>query len=586
MALTKYIYTDIQPEIAEIFPDLHIDNEKLISLFKKWGFNIIINDSISWKLILEQDNGYAISFNKPQAIKIKKPHKYVDQIIFKNIDKTNKQEQNTIEGDYILVTDEKIYLSEISYRMDATNAYLWSTYNNIGEKTHTEVNLLKNLRFNLDTEHKVNNDNRAETISTNPSVTQTFLYSRNSKYGFNGYLGNFINLKYNTITNPNTNVRGQHNYSQNKYHQIEKGQFWGTESNQTVYEVLWDQWKGASSISLSYDAENDVYTIDGKSFYLPGDVKLVLIKKDDIYQVISRTLMSYRDHGTLLGKIENLNYWNKTIYPSRIGDSQIDGYGVPMVSVSLARGGDGPQYKSTSFIRPSLTIKDISDFAYAEIPIKQNINQNLNSFTWTSGLPEYIEDQETTWSFNETITIPAETDIISNLPWLGGGIEFARWEDFNMGLTVHMKSFNFLTKTSLDVTAQNDIYYATFFSLYSNKIHNSNIDWNILLNTNYPIRFSSSIYSDEIDNKKYINITNGDISKGNQYAVYHGTERLPYKHKFPYSPSDSKTYATPSINLTGMDLVTFDVIASSSPNTSRSPVILIAVREPISTRLQ
>ena len=176
MALTKYIYRDIQPEIAETFPDLHTDNEKLTSLFKEWGFNIIINGSISWKLTLEQDNGYAISFDKPQAIKIKKPHKYVDQIIFKNIDNSIRQEQNIIEGDYISVTNEKIYLSEISYRMDATNAYLWSTYNNIDEKTHTEVNLLKNLRFNIDTEHEVNNDNRAETISTNPSVTQTFLY--------------------------------------------------------------------------------------------------------------------------------------------------------------------------------------------------------------------------------------------------------------------------------------------------------------------------------------------------------------------------------------------------------------------------
>ena len=155
-----------------------------------------------------------------------------------------------------------------------------------------------------------------------------------------------------------------------------------------------------------------------------------------------------------------------------------------------------------------------------------------------------------------------------------------------MGLTVHMKSFNFLTKTSLDVTARNDIYYATFFSLHSNKVHNSNIDWNILLDTNYPIRFSSSIYSDEIDNKKYIDITNGTLSKGNQYAIYHGTERIPYKHKFPYSPSDPKTYMIPSIDLTGMDLVTFDVIASSSPNTSNSPVFLVAVREPISTRLQ
>lgn len=417
MALTRYIYKDIQPEITETFSNLHVDNEKLISLFKGWGFDIVINGNISWNLTLVQNNGYAMGFNQPQAIQIKKPHRYVDQIIFKNIDKSIKQEQDTIDGDYILVTNETIYLTEISYRMDATNCYLWSIYGNgqYVDPTQQNINLLKNLRFQIDT-NQLDPTNHALTTYVNPSISQKYQYNRNSKYGFGGYHGDFINLKADSdIIKPNDNIKGQYGCSSTAKgsHTIEKGQYWGTESNGKIIDVIVNNFNSLNNPlpSISFDSENDCYIINGNTYYFPHGTVFYLIKRTPGTIKMDRGFLRDPSNPTSYLNIHDDSIYPNPDYPAFPAHTPpaatIDTWEFPEV-IENARFSVGCQNFSCKI------------FNYSNIP----------GNSWES-LPQWLEERKVTDYRNDTFEILRTNLLQVPFSSTNFGTNFYTYEDFD-----------------------------------------------------------------------------------------------------------------------------------------------------------
>lgn len=578
MALTKYIYQDIQPNIDEEIAS-HQDNDELIALFASWGFKLEVEGEPYWGISYVTDHGYAFNYTQQTGCQliINGPHQFVEQIVFKDTTKEIKTTLDTSEGPAIIYGT--LYLDEISYRMDATNCYLWSFYENGQHSSATQqnINLLKNLRFQIDTQ-QFNKNSHAVSLRTNPSAVVNFEYSRNSKFAFNNYFGDFINiLDDSMLIKPNFKQKGQHNYNSQGTHSIEKGQFWGTESSKTIYEVLWDRWQtGSNSISLIYDSEDESYTIAGQTFYLPKDIELILVRKEKNFTVNRPTRMDYTGDSGFLGFTRY--YWNKKVKPGY----PTNGYGAPMAIIALQGGGD-LTYKPEYFIQPSVELEDIGTYSYAFIPTQQNVSCNFSTLTWYSGLPIDISEHSVDWYFHQTVTIPEQANY-AQIYGIGGVIELGRWDTWYMSTDVKIKAFDFLVRKNLTITAYNDVYYAIKYASFDNEVYISNIDWKIYFRFNYPINYQhKSLYATDTSSSSSIGIRS-EIFTQHQYELFHNSDECPYYtwHDFPYSPNSSNTHLTPTYQL-GMEEFTFDVSLEANNNNSNS-VFLVAVRKPMSQR--
>lgn len=483
MALNKYIYKDIQPEITETFPNLHVDDEKLISLFKEWGFDIIINGNVSWNLTFVQNNGYAIGFNQYQAIKIKKPHRYVDRIIFKNIDKSIKQEQNVTDGNYILVTNPTIYLSEISYRMDATNCYLWSVYGNgqFQPPTQQNVNFLKNLRLQVDTE-QLDPASHPSAIYINPSISQKYQYSKNSKYGFNGYYGDFIHLKTDSdLIKPNVKIKGQYNYNtsiQGSY-PIEEGQYWGTESNEKIIDIIQNDFYSSTGTEpiISYDSEEDKYEINGRTYYFPSDVTFYIVKKEN-FNWNASTNTGWRRPGTDLKITESPGNPDPYAFAAQSGV-------VAAVVTSINADAEGPA--NITIPAPSMYYKK---FKYGQgIPNTWNttissdnfLNQHYITRT-VSGSISPFGDQSKAWRIRASAPQPNQFADNHNT------IYFAAWGnkswDKNINVSTVFQTFDFIDKPLSPIS------FNYFYNSFAMRFYKTNI-----LGTTYWMTYGTVAWS-------------------------------------------------------------------------------------------